>query len=133
MSVFLTFGNLLFSSQEIVWIDTAAFNNENVPAVEVKMRGDDQTWLLIGTDRDAVFDWVARTKTKIITKAFRFAMFDTKIFNVDHIRWVNLGAQDETGAVVEVATTDGTVWKLKDRDATEAIESKFFIATLEYA
>jgi hypothetical protein len=98
--------------------------------VEVKVIGDDQTWTLSGTDRDAAFAWLARQPHQSQRDAI-FAVFGTKVFNLNEIRWVNRDYQDGTGRALEVVTTDGTSWKLKDDDAEQA--ARYFDTAVQYA
>lgn len=130
MRQFLNFGNLIFNSVQVAWIDFAAFDKDNRPAVEVKVIGDDQTWTLSGTDRDAAFAWLARQPRQSQRDAI-FAVFGTKVFNLNEIRWINRDYQDENGRALEVVTTDGTSWKLKDDDAEQA--ARFFDTAVQYA
>jgi hypothetical protein len=118
MRQFLYFGNLIFNAAQVVWIDFAAFDKDNKPAVEVKVIGDDQTWTLIGADRDAAFEWHVQHSSRINRDSL-FA-FGTKVFNLNEIRWVNRDYQDDNGRALEIVTTDGTSWKLKDDDADKA-------------
>lgn len=131
MRSFLNFGNLIFNAVQVAWIDFAAFDKDNRPAVEVKVIGDDQTWTLSGTDRDAAFAWLAQQKRALITDRVPFAVFGTKVFNLNEIRWVNRDYNDENGRSLEVVTTDGTSWKLKDDDAEQA--ARYFDTAVQYA
>lgn len=130
MRQFLNFGNLIFNSLQVAWIDFAAFDKDNRPGVEVKVIGDDQTWTLTGTDREAAFSWLSR-QPRTITPDSRFVVCGTKVFNLNEIRWVNRDYQDENGRAFEVVTTDGTSWKLKDDDAEQA--ARMFDVAVQYA
>lgn len=130
MRQFLNFGNLIFNGMQVAWIDFAAFDKDNRPAVEVKVIGDDQTWTLSGGDRDAAFAWLGR-QSRNFDRDSMFAVFSSKVFNLNEIRWINRDYQDENGRALEVVTTDGTSWKLKDDDAEQA--ARYFNTAVQYA
>jgi len=129
MKKFLLFGNLTFNPNLILWIDFSAFNDENKPAVEVKIIGDEQSWKLIGADRDAAFAWLARYRNSAAqyvgvnfpnVEFEPLIAFNTKVFNVNEIRWLNNDFSDANGPALEIVTTDGVSHQLRDDDRTSA-------------
>lgn len=117
----------------VIWMDLAAFTQDGQPAVEVKINdGTEDSWKLTGADRDAAFSWSTQLRQNQATsvrwcdeQSNNMVIFNTKIFNTDHIVFVNkLSAMPDGSFAFEIVTSDQISHKLKDDDAAAA--ARFF-------
>lgn len=130
MNQFLHIGSLIFNRALITWIDFAVFTDivedgriiqSNVPAVEIKVANDPETWKLTGQDRDAALIRMSSLRPSDDRTQDDLRLFGTKAIALREIKWVNRNGRTGDGQdCFEIVLTDGMVFQLRDSDAAEA-------------